>query len=149
MTKEEIVGLLVKDLKNEYTHMLFYVHASSMIQSLHREELSEFFTKQAQSEMKHVQAFSRMILGLGGHPVPNYYQWDHLLTKPSDMLKVAIDLEKEVVENYSTRIDQANGLGGSDGKFIQIFLEDQLLDSKQDLDNMQQMLMGMCSGRKT
>jgi hypothetical protein len=55
-------------------------------------------------------------------------------------------MENEVVSNYVKRIEQASALqdnGGQDkddGKYIELFLEDQILDSRGDADNILEML---------
>ncbi len=139
MSRQQLIDLLNDDLSNEYYHMHFYLHASVMIRGLHRAELSEFFSEQAVSEMKHVRQFSNLILGLGCVP-STVYKPIPSTTCDFDLLSYAINMENEVVENYSTRIDQATELGGVDGKVIQIFLEEQLLDSRTDADHMRQML---------
>ena len=34
---QDLINVLNEDLKNEYKHMLFYLHAGVVIQGLHRE----------------------------------------------------------------------------------------------------------------
>ena len=66
LTLETFVTLMEADLANEYKHMMFYLHSSIVVQGIHREELQEFFRKEPQSEMSHVEEFSKMLLGVGG-----------------------------------------------------------------------------------
>ncbi len=55
-------------------------------------------------------------------------------------------MEDQVVSNYVQRINEACKLqeNGSDdeidGKYIELFLEDQILDSRKDADNIRMML---------
>lgn len=135
MTKQEMVTKLVSDLGNEYTHMLFYVHAASTILGPHRLEYQEFLEEQAASEMKHVRQFSDLILSLGGVPEVSYKTFP-TLTVVKDILNYAIKLESEVLGNYLTRMEEADILGGEDGMAIRLFLEEQFLHSREDRDRM-------------
>jgi ferritin-like protein len=152
MTKEELVGKLQNDMLNEFRHWQFYMHASMVVRGLHREEMGEFFTKQASSEMNHIQQFGKMIIGLGGEiPVRDtnlYYTsenkkvyFDYNKKDPNSLLQFAKEMEAEVVNNYTVRHQEAESLNDSDGMWVAIFLEDQIQDSRQDLDNIKEMLL--------
>jgi hypothetical protein len=52
-------------------------------------------------------------------------------------------MEKEVVDNYARRMKDANELGGSDGQWLEIFLEGQIQDSREDVDHFRQILRGL------
>ena len=138
MTKEEMIDLLNGDLSNEYKHMHFYLHSSFMVQGLHRVELGEFLAEAAVDEFKHVQEFAKMIVGLGGKPTTEVNEF-RSLANPFDILSYALKMEEEVVANYVQRMQDAKELGGVDGAFIEIFLEGQILDSRQDLDELRLM----------
>ena len=49
-------------------------------------------------------------------------------------------MEMEVAQNYFDRILDAERLDSMEGKFVVIFLEDQLLHSKSDADEFAQIL---------
>lgn len=133
MTKKELVEHLKADLVNEYTHLMFYLNAAGTVAGEHRAEFKEYFEKQAASEMEHVRQFTDLIIGLGGdpevrhHPVPSFFAL-------RDILKHAIALEEQVVVNFLNRIEQADKLGGIDGYYVKLFMEDQLQDSRKDID---------------
>ena len=135
MNKDQMIKLLSEDLSREMTHMLFYLKNSATLRGLHRQEIRELFLEEAASEMKHVQAFQDLIIGLKGDV------WDVMpanpktFTDPQTALQAAYEMETQVVENYTERIKQATELGGVDGQFIEIFLEEQLLHSRTDADN--------------
>lgn len=154
MTIEELVGLLEGDLANEYAHWHFYMQAATAVRGLHRQEIGEFFSEQAASEMKHVEEFRRMIQGiktrrgiLGGVPsaVAPFPQG---ITCPEALLEAALEMEDKVVSNYVVRHSQAEGLADSspdysaDATYVALFLEDQILDSRGDADNILEMLRG-------
>lgn len=141
MTKQEIINLLNVDLRNEYIHLHFYLLSVSNVRGLHRAELKEFFTEAAESEMKHIIQFTDLIIGLGGVPevLPNSFPKD--LTSAKDIVEYAIRLEQEVVDNYSRRMQQAKQLESlADACWIEAFLENQIVDSRTDLDNLRMML---------
>lgn len=143
MTKEEMISLLNSDIRNEYTHMHFYLHSALVIQGLHREELREFLLEEASSEMKHVQEFGDLIVGLGGKPQHTHNDFPLELVRPRDILVHALEMEDQVVANYVLRMDQATELGGVNGRWIEIFLEDQIMQSRTDADHLRQMLKGI------
>src|SRR5579859_5659777 len=143
MTKQQMIELLNGDIRNEYKHMNFYLHSACIIQGLHREELREYLLEEASREMKHVKEFADLIVGLGGQPqcLPNEFPTN--ITDPLNILRYAFDMETEVVANYVERINQATELGGVDGKWIEIFLKSQIQDSREDVDNLSQMILGV------
>src|SRR5690349_11181780 len=107
MNKQWIIKLLLDDLKNEYKHMHFYIYSSCRVQGLHREEMSEFLYEAAQSEMNHIKEFSNIIIGLGDSPHIENHLFVNAYTDIKAILQYAIDMENEVVNNYTNRIAQA------------------------------------------
>lgn len=146
MTLQQMIDLLNSDLEREYSHWHFYINAAANVVGLHREELSEFFTKEAGGEMAHIGQFKRVIIGLGGKPSVEVAQFADSSTDPTDLLMEALEMEDEVVANYVQRMDDAIKLqenGGIDkvhGRYIEIFLEDQILDSRGDADHIREMI---------
>ncbi len=146
ITLQELVNLLNEDLSREYSHMHFYLHASVVVRGLHREEYAEMFKGEAASEMTHVTEFAKLILGLGGKPSTKVAEFESCITDPIELIEEAMRMEKEVVENYVERMEQAAQLqenGGEDrvhGRYIEIFLEEQMLHSRSDVDNFREIL---------
>ena len=148
MTKKELVELLKEDLVNEDHHMHFYLNASCHIKGLARQEIGEFLAEEARDEMKHVEEFTKLIIELGGYistgSGQNLPAFKHVpvLRTVNDILSYVLKMEEEVVERYVTRMDQAVELGGVDGRYVEIFLEDQILDSKSTAAHVRQLLAG-------
>lgn len=152
MKIEDLVDLLISDLSREYMHWHFYMQAATSVRGLHRQEISEFFLEQASSEMKHVEEFRRMIQGIISRrklnkSVPSLVaEFQKDLTCPVDLLNFALKMEEEVVSNYVERLSQAESIQGNnpqdrdDGKYVELFLEDQIIDSRSDADNIREML---------
>lgn len=142
MNKKEIVDLLNNDLKNEWKHHCFYLHNAGNIIGLHAKEYKEWLLNQATSEMSHVSQFADLIVGLGGEPGKEVNTFPSL-KDPKEILTYAAEMEEEVVKNYVERIEQAESMGGVDGRWIVIFLESQIEDSRKDLDEIKQILRGV------
>lgn len=153
MTIKELLDALAGDLTNEYAHWHFYVQAATNVSGLHRQEMSEFFLEQAAGEMKHIQEFRRMIQGVATRrsiefSIPNYpSEFKQGLTSPKDLLSTALEMEDKVVGNYVLRRGQAESIADEQGHedaidstYIALFLEDQILDSRGDADNIREML---------
>ena len=136
----EMLELLNGDLRNELKHMHFYLYHASTIKGLHREELREFLFEEAASEMRHVKEFQDLIIGLGGNPTVEANPFK-LWTDAHTILCAALEMEEEVVENYSKRIKQAQKMGDANGTWIEVFLEDQIMHSRTDADNIRQMII--------
>lgn len=145
---DQILELLCSDLQNEYKHMIFYTYHAGAVRGINREEYQELFKKEAEGEMQHVLEFTQLILGIikkldfetqhKRQPVPVLesivFEKE---TNPKKILFEAIKMEEEVVGNYTTRIEQviASKMSEQDKKYIEIFLEDQIKKSREDVDN--------------
>lgn len=146
MTLKDMIKKLQEDQSREYSHWLFYAHAAIMVEGLHREEYREFFLDEAKDEMNHVIEFGDLIAGLGGTPKTKIAEYKSDLTSPVDLLHEALKMEKEVVKNYVERQNDAEELeenGGEDevhGRYINIFLDDQIKDSRQTVDHLEKIL---------
>lgn len=154
MTIEQLVSLLEGDLANEYAHWHFYMQAATAVRGLHRAEIGEFFSEQAASEMKHVEEFRRMIQGIKtrrgipGGVASTVAPFKSGMTCPRELLQAALEMEDEVVDNYVLRHSQAEEVASAsaedaaDATYVALFLEDQILDSRGDADNILEMLKG-------
>jgi len=146
MLLSDMVDLLVIDLRNEWKHLRFYAYHASAVTGLHAHEYKELFKEQASSELTHVGQFCDLIIGLGGEPTTDSNDFPKL-TKIEDIIAYAIEMEAEVVDNYSMRILQLDEIPNvlhrgtrADKRWIEIFLEKQIEDSRQDLDHFKQLL---------
>ncbi len=151
MNLSQLISLLNEDLSREYMHWHFYMNAAIRVQTLHRAEIQELMLKEAAGEMKHIEEFGKLIVGLGGTPIVNVASFESNVTDPKRILEEALKIEEEVVANYVQRMDDAEkleSLGGIDkvhGRYVHIFLEDQILDSRQAVDHYKQLIAGLKS----
>jgi ferritin len=157
MNIEKMIELLCEDLSREYSHWNFYLQAATSITGLHREEIGEFLLEQAKEEMTHVEEFKRVLHGIITKrnlkiTVPTKIaEFNNNLNDIVEILKEALRIEDEVVKNYVQRIDDANLLQENgnnnedkiDGKYIELFLEDQIMDSRKDADHIRMMIKNL------
>lgn len=155
MKLKEMIALLNEDLAREYAHWHFYMYAAVNVVGMHREEYREFFLKEAAGEMKHIQEWSDLILGLGGVPTTTVAPFKTGSKKAKHLLSIALEMEQEVVTNFVIRMKLAEELTATsqnqhvnfqdkiDGRYIEVFLEDQLMDSRSAVDNLKQILAGV------
>jgi bacterioferritin (cytochrome b1) len=140
MNLETLVENLKEDLKNERKHMLFYLTNASTITGLNRIEIKEFLLEEAASEMKHVEQFQNLILGLDGKIDDFSHNQFDIFEDPYKILDYALKMEIEVIYNYSRRIKEAQELKDHNGLWVEIFLESQIANSREDADQIKQML---------
>jgi len=142
MTLDHMVVLLNEDLKNEYKHHRFYLHASFVLRGLDRLHFGKWLHDQAMEELDHVKEFADKITGLGYTPVAEANPFPTNLTRAEDILAYALDMEKEVIVNYHQRIVQAEELVAKTGKHYDLILhyEEQIEDSQKDIDEMVRMI---------
>lgn len=144
---QALIENLNNDLKNEWTHLTFYLHSAALVQGLHATEYKELLQKEANKELLHVGQFSDVLIGLGLSP-ENLAKEPFLhkvlsLTDPKAILAHALNLEEEVVRNYCIRMHEAEMCGCTDGDWVHIFLEGQIQDSREDVDHLKQILKGL------
>jgi bacterioferritin len=142
MNKQEIIEKLNYDLMNEYKHMLFYLSNSVQIRGLHVPEIREYFEEQAKEEMEHVKQFSDLIRGLDGIPFSGPHASIQCSSDLYHALNNAISMEQEALDRYVVRMSEVVGssLSATDKAWIEIFLEKQIEDTRQDVDKMKQYL---------
>lgn len=141
----QFAQIMLGDLRNEKKHMLFYLTAASTVSGLHREEYREYFAKEAAAEMEHVIEFQNALLGMGVDltETNDAVEFNHYILSysPTELLDYAMKMEQEVVENYARRIkEDVKLLNEPDQTWMENFYEEQLVKSRQDVDNLRMML---------
>lgn len=140
MSLDDFLALMNEDLKNEWTHLKFYLYHSSAVMGVHAHEYKEFFTDAAKGELQHVQQFMDRLFGMGFHnPTAESHAFP-VFQKVEDALMYALALERDVVKTYAKRIEQAGQLTDPLGKYLSVFYEDQLQDSHEDSEHIQRLV---------
>lgn len=142
MQLADMIALLNNDLKNEWKHLRFYLANASFFMGIHAHEYKEFFLEAAASEMGHVTAFMDLILGLGGVPTTECNAFE-IFESPESALRYALKMEDEVVANYIHRQEDAKSMEDKvNGGWIDVFLDGQIQDSRQDADHLRRIISG-------
>ena len=131
MTNEQLIELVNADLKNELKHLQFYLHASVMLQGLHRQELREYLAAEAASELTHCLQFAELVVHFGGVPEVVGNEFPSGVSCPVAILKAAVEMEQEVADNYAERLRQTEGLENASTAYCHVFYEEQLADSQK------------------
>lgn len=143
MTLNEFLKLMDDDLVREWTHLKFYLYHASAITGLHAREYKEFFVEAAQGELDHVRQFMDRLWGLG-FPSPTQSAASFpTYTKVEDAVAHAIELENEVVQNYTKRLEQLDELAKHSAvaaAYLKVFYEAQLQDSYEDCEHLRRLL---------
>jgi bacterioferritin (cytochrome b1) len=141
----EISSALNSDLQNERKHLNFYLYHASAVAGLHGLEFREWLESAAKGEMAHVLAFQDRIFGLGGVVTAAANAFEQF-EAVEDILRYAQQMEREVVSNYTVRLQELEGFaarGVAAARYFQIFYEDQLKDSYEDCERIDRMLLGV------
>ena len=94
--QDETTKILNWGIEHEYTVILQYLLHSYMSKS---DEAAEQLQDQAINEMQHLGWLAEELAGSGGNPKIEHTDVDRS-TKPADMLKADIKIEKEVADAY-------------------------------------------------
>lgn len=143
MTLPDFLDLMNADLRNEWTHLQFYLYHASAVSGLHAQEYKEFFTDAAAGEMKHVQAFLDRLYGLNYNLPCQHGTQFPVVTDVQQAVEEAIKLEQQVVENYTKRLAQLEEIAPAHSviaAYLTVFYEDQLQDSYEDCERMQRLV---------
>jgi bacterioferritin (cytochrome b1) len=130
--RQQVGSNLQRDLLNEIQHMHFYLRAASEVRGLHREEIREFFLKEAHEEMNHVHEFSDMVCYFERDIPQSSFELNWKFGHdPSQILWEVIRMEEEVAENYALRLVTTEGSSDPWIAAAHVFYEDQIKNSQK------------------
>jgi bacterioferritin len=137
--KTALLAGLNEDLANELGASILYLYQTSVATGWDGEELREFLAPEITDEMQHATALAAKIAALGGKPTMKPVE--HKCPKDvKSMLKYDLKLEREAIENYRTRVMQAEEAGETG---LKIQLENQILDETRHAETIERILKGM------
>lgn len=134
--RQELLDGLNQDLAAEYQAVIHYLVGAELMKGHGRPELKNFFQTEIQDELGHAQLLAGKIVSLGGTPV----------TEPApvklgkdnrEQLEIALRAEKETIERYSRRIQQAEAAGEHG---LKVRLEDLIADETEHRDELELIL---------
>ena len=109
ITKEELIGLLNKDLEWEYAAAIQYVQHAAVMTGPQYEGTIKEMTVHSQEEMQHAVSLSEQIDYIGGTPTVKVEEIK-TSTDSKTMLEQDLAGEKDAVRRYIERIGQAEEL---------------------------------------
>lgn len=136
--RQVLIDGLNHDLAGEYQAVVMYTQYSAKLTGPYRRELRALFQAEIPDEQGHAQFLSDKIASMGGDPttapraVPQADQ-------PLEMLKQALNAEKQAIADYSTRIDQAAACGEIG---LKVNLESQIADETRHKEEIERILVG-------
>ncbi len=135
MTREELINGLNEDLNLELETILRSVYHAAAGRGMLGHELRELMKKEMPSELEHAMFLADKIVALGGEvrirpAVPGE------LGAARQLLQENIAAEREIISNYSKRIDQASEFGD---KGLVIRLEDMLASETDHLEQLERL----------
>lgn len=129
---------LNEDLAHEYQAIISYLLYSKMVHGAERLELGQFFELEIEDELRHAKFLAQKIVALGGTPTAKPAE----VTLPDGnkaMLEAALQSEKETIERYTRRIDQANAAGELG---LKVDLEELVSDETTHKEDIERILHG-------
>jgi bacterioferritin len=138
---DELIKGLNEDLAGEYNAIISYLQYSAKVSGPYRPQLVEFLQAEIPDEQRHAQDLADKIASLGGEPTvePKPVK---VSKDTREMLEFIYQAEKETVENYQKRIEQAEAVGETG---LKVQLEDMLSDETTHRDEVKKILDGWVS----
>jgi bacterioferritin len=135
---DKLIKGLNEDLAGEYNAIISYLQYSAKVSGPYRPQLVEFLQAEIPDEQRHAQYLADKIASLGGEPTvePRPVQ---VADDTRQMLEFIYQAEKQTVENYQKRIDQAEAVGETG---LKVQLEDMLSDETTHRDEVKKILDG-------
>jgi bacterioferritin len=138
---QELIRGLNEDLAGELQAMIMYLHYSATLTGPYRNELRDLFQAEIADEQRHAQFLSDKIAALGGEPtttpreVPPAHQ-------PREMLQCVLEAEKQAIQDYKQRVEQAEAFGDLG---LKVELENQVSDETRHKEEIERILAGWTS----
>jgi bacterioferritin len=135
---DALIKGLNEDLAGEYNAIISYLQYSAKVSGPYRPQLVAFLQAEIPDEQRHAQYLADKIASLGGEPTvePKPVQ---VSKDTRQMLEFIYQAEKETVENYQKRIEQAEAAGETG---LKVQLEDMLSDETTHRDEVKKILDG-------
>ncbi|MCR6097875.1 ferritin-like domain-containing protein [Salipaludibacillus agaradhaerens] len=133
---KELIDGLNEDLANEYAAVIMYTYNAAVVSGLYRQVLKPFFEGEVKDETGHALYLSEKIKTLGGQPTTTPANVKQL-TDVKDMLEEAHKAEKETIDRYEQRKEQAEALGLTE---LVVKLDDFIADETLHKEEMERLL---------
>ncbi|HSJ24475.1 MAG TPA: ferritin-like domain-containing protein [Longimicrobiales bacterium] len=136
--RKELIDGLNEDLANEYTAIISYLLYSRLVNGPMRIELSGFLEGEITDELEHAKFLSHKIVALGGtptaEPAPVKLSADN-----REMIELSLQAEKDTIQRYIRRVEQAEAAGEPG---LKVELEDLIAEETRHKEDLERMLSG-------
>ena len=133
--RQELIDGLNEDLNLELEAVLRYLYHSAAATGLLGHELREELKGDIQGELSHAVFLSDKITALGGELHINPTMPKKVRTA-KQMMQIDIEAERQVIANYTKRIEQAEAYGD---KGLVIRLEDMLAEETDHAEDLERL----------
>ena len=136
--KSKLVEGLNDDLANELGAVILYLYQTAIAPGFDGEELREILRGEVAGELAHATFLADKIVALGGGPTirPKEYK------SPKDvkgMLEFDLKLERDAVETYRIRAEQAEQYGDL---ALRVKIEEIITDETRHVEQIERILRG-------
>ncbi len=134
--RQSLIDGLNEDLAHEYQAIISYLLYSRLVTGPLRPELSSFLESEIEDELEHAKFLSHKIVALGGEPTsrPAAVQ---LSEDNREMLELSLRSERETIERYTRRIEQAEEAGELG---LRVDLENILAEETKHMEDLERIL---------
>jgi bacterioferritin len=134
--KQALIDALNEDLASEFQAVIMYTAYSAQITGPYRPQLVQFMQSEIPDELGHAQFLADKIAALGGVPGKKAEPVPEAETA-KEMLERIMEAEKQAIQNYSKRADQAKAYGDVG---LAVALEDMVRDETEHYEETRKLL---------
>ena len=134
--KRELIAGLNEDLAGEFNAIISYRLFASLCSGPHRQELHRFFEQEIPDELGHAMFLADKIVALGGTPITGPSPVE-ITTDNRRMLEISLKSERDTVQRYTERAEQADALGEV---ALKVRLEDIIVDETHHAEEIDRIL---------
>jgi len=133
---QALIDGLNEDLAAEYQAIIFYNTAAQLMSGINRPELKALFEEEVQDELGHAEFLAHKVVALGGDPTTQPMPVE-VGANNREHVEIALQAEKDTIERYHRRVEQAEATGETG---LKVRLEDLIADETEHMEEMEMIL---------
>jgi bacterioferritin len=133
---DTLIASLNEDLAYEFQAVIFYTVGAQLMTGANRPELKAMFESEIADEQGHAAFLAQKVVALGGEPatVPKPVE---LGSSNRERIELALQAEKDTIERYTKRVEQADAAGEPG---LRLRLEDLIVDETGHREELEMIL---------
>jgi len=139
MDKKKLIDGLNEDLSKELGAAIRYMYQTAKAEGFNGEELREILRPDINEEIAHATYLMDKIVALGGIPTTKAADFEKH-TDVKAMLEYDLKMEREDIENYKKRVEQADAVGEVG---LKVKLEDIIAEETDHAEQIERILKGL------